>query len=145
MESYEVQAKSKLGWQIVGVFDEYERAQESALRLDQDGIYDDLRITREYEDPQTGRFRATVVYRCGRQIRNEVAREEEEKEKLAAVEKRQHRLNREIVPHPTRWSDKERARRDSPAHPLRLAFWTALLFSAGMAALYYFEFVLIKY
>ena len=34
-----------------------------------------LRITREIEDPQTGRFRATTVYKCGQKIRDEIARE----------------------------------------------------------------------
>ncbi len=142
MASYEVQAKSKLGWQIVGVFDGYERAHECALQLDHDRLYDDLRVTREIEDPQTGLFRAKIVYRCGQQVRDELAREEAENEKLAAVEKRQRRLNREIIPRWTRRSDKEKARRQSPGNPLRLALWATLLLFAGMTAVYYFEFVL---
>ena len=144
MDSYEVQAKSKLGWQIVGVFDGYERAQECALQLEHDRIYDDLQVTREVEDPQTGRFRATIVYRCGQQVRDEIARAEAENEKLAAVEKRQRRLNKQIIPRWTRKSDKERARRESRGNPLRLALWTTFLFVAGMTAVYYFEFVLLN-
>lgn len=142
MASYEVQAKSALGWQIVGVFDEYDGAEECALQLDYDHVYDELRITREIEDSETGRFRATVVYRCGQKIRDEIAREEEEQQKLAAADHRQHRLKKEIVPRWIRKSDKVQVRGESLGTPLRLALWTLVLFSAGMAALYYFEFVL---
>lgn len=143
MGSYEVQAKSRLGWQIVGIFDAYDRATECALQLDRDRVYDDLRITREIEDPQTGRFRATTVYKCGQKIRDEIAREDVEREKQEAVAKRQRRLKREILPRWMRKSDKGAAHQDFRGNPLRAALWSAFLFCAGMAAIYIFEFVLV--
>jgi len=142
MESYEVQAKSKLGWQIVAVFDGYGRAHECALQYDHDQIYDDLRVTREVEDPNTGRFRATVLYRCGQRVREEIAREEAERKRSTAVEKRQKRLKKVITPRWTRKSDKERARKRAKGDPVRLAVLATLLLCAGMVAVYLFEFVL---
>ena len=142
MASYEVQANLKTGWQIVALFDGYEEAFECTLQLDRDRIYDDMRIRREVEDPRTGRYRATTVYRGGQKIRDEIAREEEEIKKLAAAEKRQVRLNRKIMPRWIRKSDKARVRLADETNPIRIALWTTLLFSAGMTAVYYFEFVL---
>ena len=143
MGSFEVQARSRLGWQIVGIFDSYDRASECALQLDRDRVYDDLRITREIEDPQTGRFRATTVYKCGQKIRDEIAREEEEREKEEAVAKRERRLKREILPRWMRRSDRGAARRDFHGNPLQIALWSAFLFCTAMAAIYIFEFVLV--
>jgi len=144
METYEVQAKSKLGWQIIAVFEEYDGAYECAFQLDRDRLYDDLRVRREIEDPRTGRLRATTVYRCGQKLRDGIAREEEEAEKLAAADKRQRRLNKKIFPRWIRRSDREKIRLAAQGSPLRLALWTTLLFVLGMAAVYYFEFVLFK-
>ena len=141
MDSYEVQANVKDGWQIVAVFDGYDRAYECAVQLDRDRVYDDLRVTREIEDRRTGRFRATTVYRCGQKVRDEIAREEEEAARMAAMEKRQHRLSRSMM---RRWTCRPSGvhfRLDGEAGPIRIAFWTTVLFSAGMGAVYYFEFV----
>ena len=147
MASYEVQGNSPKGWQIVAIFDTYELAYGCARRIDRKGQFDELRVTREVLDPQTGRFRATTLYKCGQKIRDEIARELEESERLAAVEKRQDRLNRKVA---RGWSFKaskvavrSKERLASRSHPLQIAFWTTVLFSAGMAAVYYFEFVLI--
>jgi len=142
MESFEVQAKSKLGWQIVAVFDGYDRAHECALQYDHDRVYDDLRVTREVENPTTGRFRATVLYRCGQKVRDEIARKDAEDNRATAYERRRQRLNKTITPRWVRKSDKERARKRSRSNPLRLAIVGTLLLSAGMAAVYYFEFIL---
>ena len=142
MESYEVQARSKLGWQIVAVFDGYGRAHECAVQYDQDKIYDDLRVTREVENPNTGRFRATVLYRCGQKVRDEIARKDSEERRSTAFEKRQQRLKKVIAPRWTRKSDKARARKRAKGNPIRLAVLTTLLLCAGMAAVYIFEFVL---
>jgi len=142
METYEVQAKAKAGWQIVAVFEGYDGAHECALELDRDRLYDDLRVRREVEDPRTGRLHATTVYRCGQKLREEIAREEEAAAKLAVVEKRQRRLNRNLIQRLTRRAAKEKTRLAAQGSPLRLALWTTLLFVAGMAAVYYFEFVL---
>jgi hypothetical protein len=142
MDSYEVQAKSRLGWQILGAFDEYESAQACALELEYDGAYDELRVTREIEDSRSGRFRATVLFRCGQKVREAAAREEAENDRQSAYERRQQRLKRVIMPRWIRKSDRERVRREAMNVPLRLAMWTALLFAAGLAALYYVQFVL---
>lgn len=142
MESYEVQANVKGDWQIVAVFDGYDRAYECAVQLDRDRVYDNLRVTREIEDRQTGRFRATTVFKCGQKIRDEIAREEEEAEKMAAMEKRQRRLSRQMIP---RWTGRQSRvpfGLDGEASPIRIALWTMVLFSAGMGAVYYFEFIL---
>ena len=142
MDSFEVQAKSKLGWQILGSFNDYESAQACALELEYERAYDELRVTREVEDSRTGRFRATVLFQCGKKVREEAAREEAENERQTAYEKRQQRLNRVIMPRWIRKSDKERVRRESMNMPLRLAVLTTLLFAAGLTAIYWIEVVL---
>lgn len=139
MASYEVQARSRLGWQIVGVFDVYEQAQDCALQFDRERVYDDLRVTREIEDPQTGRFRATTVFKCGQQVRDEMVREEAERERLAAVQKRQQRLGREAGP---RWSGRSGELGILPKITLHFALWIGFLVVTGLALVHYFEFVL---
>lgn len=142
MDSYEVQAKSKHGWQILGSFDDYESAQACALEIEYGGTYDELQVTRETEDSGSGRFRATVLFRCGQKVREAVAREEAENERQTAYERRQQRLKRVIMPRWIRKSDKERVRRESMNMPLRLAVLTALLFAAGLTAIYWIEIAL---
>ena len=143
MAEYEVQANTQGGWQIVAVFDTYELAFDCAIRLDRDRIYDDLRVTREILNPQTGRYRATTLYKCGQKIRDEISRELEEAEKLAAMKKRQIRLNKQLLPRWSRRKTRDSVREQSQTHPIHILFWTTVLFFTGMAAIYYIEFFLL--
>ncbi len=144
MASYEVQTKGPQGWQIVDIFDTQDHAYECLARADRSGQHHELRLRKEYLDFRTGKIRGATISRAGRKRQEETAREEERHEKEALEQQVQKRLHKKLL---AKWSKQEALARERlrlQTHPLYVAFLTSVLFLSGLAAIYYFELVLLQ-
>lgn len=143
MASYEVQSNGPQGWQIVEVFDSYDHAYQCLTRADRSGHYRELRLRKEYLDIRTGQVRGATISRAGRKEHEKAAREEKRLEKEAVHQQIEKRLHKKLL---ATWSKREALARERlrlQTHPLYIAFLTSILFFSGLAAMYYFDFVLI--
>lgn len=144
MASYEVQFNGPQGWQIVDIFETYDLAYECLTRADRSGQHYELRLRKEYLDVRTGHVRGATIYRAGRKRHEEDAQEEKRLEKEAIEQQVEKRLHNKLL---AKWSKREALARERlrlQTHPLYVALLTSLLFLSGLAAVYYFEIILLQ-